>query len=127
MRNPLPSGRWFLLMVGLIAWELSATAAARAQSANPELDALLTKGVEFPGGQMRKLRPPTLVDGLSAAAQQASNRSRAGDEKGRPLTYKEFTVHNLNTPYVLLVDMDLQVGGNYPGTPLIYGSSPLAI
>jgi hypothetical protein len=115
MRNPLPSGRWLLLVVGVIAIELSASASVRAQAANPELDALLTKGVEFSGGQMRKLRPPTLIDGLDAAAQQQAIGAVLAMKKGRPIDYKDFTVRNLNTPYVLLIDQDPQYDGNAPG------------
>lgn len=116
MRNPLPSGRWFFLMLGLVALELSTAAnSAQAQAANPELDALLTKGVEFPGAVFRKLRPPTLADGLDAAAQQQAIAPILAMKKGRPITYAEFTVNNLNTPLVLLIDQDPQYDANNPG------------
>lgn len=115
MRNPLHRGRWLFLAAGLIAWLMSDGSAVRAQSANPELDAVLTQGVAFPGAQMRKLRPPTLLDGMGAAAQQQAIEAVLAMRKGRPLTYKEFTVDNLNTPNVLLIDQDPQYDGNYPG------------
>jgi hypothetical protein len=104
-----------LLTLGLLAFELSAVSSVRAQAANPELDALLNKGVEFPGGQFRKLRPPTLTDGLNADAQQKAIGNVLAMKKGRPITYVEFTVKNLNTPNVLLIDQDPQYDGNAPG------------
>jgi hypothetical protein len=102
-------------MFGLIALELSAVSSVRAQAANPELDALLNKGAEFPGGIFRKLRPPTLPDGLDAAAQKKAVDAVLAMRMGRPITYKEFTVNNLNTPYVLLIDKDPQYDTNAPG------------
>ena len=115
MRNFLPGGRWLLLMLGLAAMQLSTSSPVRAQAANPELNALLTQGVAFPGGQMRKLRPPTLADGLNAAQQQQAIGAVLAMKKGRPITYNQFTVNNLNTPNVLLIDEDPQYPANAPG------------
>jgi len=115
MRNPLPRGRWLLLALGLLAFELSAISSLRAQTANPELDALLTKGVQFPDGQFRKLRPPTLADGLDAAAQQTAIEAVLAMKKGHPITFAQFVVKNRNTPYVLLIDSDPQYDTNAPG------------
>jgi hypothetical protein len=115
MRNALSHNRCLVLLFGLIALQLSAASPVRAQAVNPELDALLKKGVAFPGGQMRKLRPPTLVDGLSAAAQQKAIGAILAMRKGRAINYQQFTVKNLNTPYVLLIDEDPQYDANQPG------------
>lgn len=115
MRNPLRHGRWFLLTLGLLLFELSTVSSVQAQAANPELDALLTKGVQFPNGQFRKLRQPTLADGLNADAQQKAIEDVLAMKQGRPLTYAEFTVKNLNTPYVLLIDKDPKYDANAPG------------
>lgn len=115
MRNILLSGRWLLLMLGAAAMQLSTASPVRAQAANPELNALLTQGVAFPGGQMRKLRPPTVVDGLNAAQQQQAIEAVLAPKKGRPITYKEFVVNNLNTPNVLLIDEDPTTPANAPG------------
>ncbi|HEX4000332.1 MAG TPA: hypothetical protein VHX65_17405 [Pirellulales bacterium] len=105
-----------LAILGLIAWGFSAAAPARAQSGNPELDALLKSGVVFPGGQMRRLRPPSMADGLGAAGQkQAIQTVLAMQHSVRPVNYPQFMVKNLNTPYVLLVDQDPQYDGNQPG------------
>jgi len=115
MRNPLPSGRWFLLMLGLVAMQLSAVSSVQAQAANPELDALLTQGVAFPGGQMRKLRPPTLADGLTAPQQQQAIEAVLAMKKGKLITYEQFTAKEHNSSYVLLVDQDPQYDGSVPG------------
>jgi hypothetical protein len=115
MRIPLLNGRCLLLIFGLIALELSVVSPVWAQGANPELDALLQKGVEFPGGQFRKLRPPTLPDGFNAAAQQQAIEAVLAMRVGRPITYQEFTVKNLQTPNVLLIDGDPQYDANQPG------------
>ena len=112
MRNPLPRGGWLLLTLGLLAFELSAVSSVRAQAANPELDALLTKGVEFPGNQFRKLRPPTLDDGLNADAQQTAIEAVLAMKKGQAITYAQFVVKNRNTPYVLLIDSDPNASGH---------------
>lgn len=115
MRNILLSGRWLLLMLGAAAMQLSTASPVRAQAANPELDALLTQGVAFPGGQMRKLRPPTLVDGLTADQQQQAIGPVLALKRGRPITYAQFSKKDRNGPYVLLIDQDPQYDGNLPG------------
>lgn len=101
--------RWLLVLVGWIAWENSvALPAARAQSANPQFDALLQTGVAFPTGQTRKLRPPTLTDGMSQPAQLQAIQAVLAMRPGGAITYQEFTENNLRTKYVLLIDRDPQ-------------------
>jgi len=114
MRNPLPSGLWILLAMGLIAMEPSAVSPVRAQ-ANPELNALLTQGVAFPGGQTRKIRPPSMVDGLDAAGQRKVIDAIMAMKIGRPINFGDFTKNNLNAPFVLLIDEDPTYDGNLPG------------
>ena len=71
MRKSIRAGRWLLAAFALLAWNALgiATAQAQSRSGNPQLDALLNTGVLFPSGQLRKLRPPSMPDGLNAAQQ----------------------------------------------------------
>lgn len=115
MRIPLFTNRMPLLAAALIAVAALGVAPVRARAQNPELDALLKKGVEFPGSQMRRLRPPTMSDGMTAAAQLQAIQAVLAMKKGLPLTYKTFVHKGLNSPSVLLVDEDPQYDSAQPG------------
>lgn len=115
MRIPAFIFRLSLVAISVCAVESFGAPAVRAQAQNPELSALLQTGVAFPTGQMRRLRPPTLSDGMTAAAQLKAIQSVLAMKKGLPITYKAFFRKNINTPSVLLVDEDPQYDSGQPG------------
>ncbi len=80
-------------------------ATARAQSGNPLLDDLFKTGVPIGQAGAQKLRPPTLTDGMSAAEQKAAVDAVLAVKLGQPINYAAFTVDNLNTPEVFVVDL----------------------
>lgn len=83
---------------------------------NPIFNDLVQKGVPF-NGNFRRIRPPTLPDGLNAQQQQQEIQAVLNKRQGMPVTYQQFTNNNLNAKYILLID-DLAPpfgGANQPG------------
>ncbi len=113
MRIPAFTIRLPLVAAALLAIAAFAVAPSPASAQNPELDGLLQRGVEFPGGQFRRLRPPTLSDGMSAAAQMQAIQAVLAMRPGGVPTYKQFATKQ--GPYVLLVDHDSQYDSGQPG------------
>ncbi len=100
----------------LVAAPAHAQAPAQAPAVNTIYNQLIQQGVPF-GGAFRKIRPPTLTDGMTAAQQQQAIQPVLQKKPGAPLTYAAFTLNNLNSKYVLLID-DLTPpfgGANQPG------------
>ena len=71
---------------------------------NSVLKTVLEKGVNFDQQGMRRLRPPTLADGLSADQQKAAIEQVLPLKQGKPATFKDFTMTGLNAPYVMVID-----------------------
>jgi hypothetical protein len=113
MRN-----HWHTYLHCLIAASIACGLAASraAEGGNAIFDDLLQRGVPF-GGNFRKLRTPTLPDGLNAAAQQQAIAPILQLKPGAKPTFKQFTDSNLNAPHVQVID-DLAPpfgGANQPG------------
>ena len=92
-------------LIALAALALATVAVPRATAAddNPLLKELLQRGVAF-GPTLRKLRTPTLPDGLNAASQKAAIEAVIKLKPGSKPSYAAFSKNNRNTPYVLLID-----------------------
>jgi hypothetical protein len=106
--------RWLLCLVAIAAWLVSHSATVHAQNKNPELDALVQTGVQMPSGQGRRLPPPTMKDGLNAAAQKQVILGVLAVRKGKRVSYDEFVQKGWNSPNVLLVD-DARMSSGQPG------------
>jgi hypothetical protein len=77
----------------------TATLVCAEPAANPLLDELLVKGVPISDGSLVKVPPPTMADGLEAAAQQAVLAKTA--EGNQPLD--EFLRSSIVAPFVLKI------------------------
>jgi hypothetical protein len=107
--------RGISLAVILVAGVAMPAATYGQGQANPVFDDLVKNGVPFNGG-FRKIRPPTLPDGLNAQQQQQEVQAVLNKKPGMPVTFKQFTENNLNAKYVLLID-DLTPPFGGPGQP----------
>jgi hypothetical protein len=111
--------RLVLTSVALVAfWPATTAVHAQGQTSNPIYNQLIQQGVPF-GGALRKIRPPTLPDGLNAAQQQQEIKKvldvKNSNSTGQPITYTAFIdkAAGINAPYVLLIDDEkLGYGGS---------------
>ena len=103
------------IVIPLAALQFSAAGSASAQGPNPILNDLLQQGVPMPGNQFRKLRPPSLADGLNAAQQQQAVETVLAKKLGAAVTFAQFTEKGLNAPYILLIDDPAYYGAAAPG------------
>lgn len=126
MEECLTSSRWsrrlVLAAATLAAFCLHSTAVhGQAPAANPIFDQLVQKGVPF-GSRFRKIRPPTLPDGLTAAQQEREIMKvlevKNANSQGQAITYAAFIDKNagINGPYVLFVN-DAKMGFGGPLEP----------
>jgi hypothetical protein len=116
MRNHWLTYINFIVAAASIACGLTASTRAAAEGGNTIFNDLLQRGVPF-GNGFRRLRPPTLPDGLNAAAQQQAIAPILQLKPGAKPTYAQFIDHNLRAPHVQVID-DLAPpfgGGNQPG------------
>jgi hypothetical protein len=83
-------------LTGLLA--LTVLLAQQAAAQNPLLDRLVAEGISL-GGDVVKLSPPVMPDGLSAAEQQQALANAAGNVPVQALLER-----NLNAQFVLKID-----------------------
>ncbi len=103
------------VVIAIAALQFSATDSAQAQGPNPVLNDLLQQGVPMPGNQFRKLRPPSLADGLNAAQQQLAVEAVLAKKLGAQVGFTDFTAKGISAPNVLLVDDPVYYGAATPG------------
>jgi hypothetical protein len=114
--------RFVLASAGLAGcWATGVAVHGQGQPANLIYNQLIQQGVPF-GNVFRKIRPPTLDDGLNAAQQEQAitkvlNVNNA-NTKSQAITYAAFINKDagINGPYVFLID-DAMMGFGGPGAP----------
>jgi hypothetical protein len=117
MRDTLRGYVRCIVAAAVAASGLMAVPSASAQGVanNTILNELLQRGVPF-GNNFRRVRSPTLGDGMKAADQQKAIGPVLA-LKPNPPTYAAFTNANINAPFVMKIDNpDPPFGGaNQPG------------
>jgi hypothetical protein len=119
MQNPMQIQNRLFGRCVLLASVIAATWSAGQATAqdNPILETLLKKGVTFDQFGTRRLRPPTLADGLNAAQQQAAIEAVLALKRGPALTFAKFARFEgtgVNAPYVMVID-EPKYGQGVPG------------
>lgn len=117
MRKMLVARRALFLAVCAAVAAVAGNAPAQGQAPQPPnsvFDDLIKTGVPFAAGP-RKIRPPTLPDGLGAAEQKKAIEAMLKLKKSNPPTYAQFIKENRNSPYVFLInDGRTDVGNQGP-------------